>query len=75
MRLRTGVIHAAKLDNSDRLQRVLKLLSDGKEYTTRQIVRIADVCAVNTIISELRDNNIKIKCRCITKGIYGYKLQ
>ena len=48
--------HYAKIENSPRLQRTLTLLSDGQWHTTRGIIKIADVCAVNSIISELRSN-------------------
>lgn len=67
-------MHAAKLQKSQRLQRVLKLLKTGHIYTTRQIINAARVCAVNSIISELRDNGFDIECKCIAKGIYTYQL-
>lgn len=54
-------MHAATL-TSPRLQRVLKLMADGRPYTTRQIVRRAHVIAVNAIISELRQNGAEISC-------------
>ena len=59
-----GKLHAAKLEKSDRLQRVHKYLKgcDG-EKSTRDIVQAANVLAVNSIISELRDNGIAIDCR------------
>jgi hypothetical protein len=56
-------MHAAKLDKSDRLQRVDALLSDGRMYSTMAIIEAACVCAVNTIISELRRNGRVIYCR------------
>lgn len=52
----------ANLEKSQRLIRVHNLLSSGKEYTTRDIVMQANVCAVNSIISELRENGSNIKC-------------
>ena len=55
--------HAADVRRSERLQRVLALLSDGREHTTRQIVLGAGVCAVNSIITELRMNGAVIECR------------
>jgi len=70
-----GRIHAATLEGSKRLQRVAYMLSDYREYTTRQIVKQADVCAVNTIVQELRENGLNIACRCITRGVYGYTMQ
>lgn len=56
-------MNAATLDTSDRLQRVYKLLSKGGEYTTLDIIQKAGVCAVNSIISELRANGYDIKCQ------------
>lgn len=56
-------MHAADLSKSERLQRVDNLLADGREYTTMEIVQIAGVCAVNSIIAELRHNGRQIKCR------------
>ncbi len=56
-------MHHAHLEKSSRLQRVLKVLNDGKRHTTRDIIRKASVCAVNSIVSELRVNGIKIDCQ------------
>lgn len=56
-------MHSAQLETSDRLQRVDKLLLSGKEYTTQQIIMGAHVCAVNSIIAELRANGRKITCQ------------
>lgn len=55
-------MHAARLDRSPRLRRVYALLEDGDWYSTRQIIRSADVCAVNSIIAELRQNGATIEC-------------
>ncbi len=54
---------AADLRNSDRLQRVDRLLADGREYSTLEIISMCQVCAVNSIISELRANGRRIRCR------------
>lgn len=58
----TGKIHAAKLESSPRLQRVLSFLRvrGAQGATTREIVQHADVCAVNSICDELRVNGFKI---------------
>ncbi len=56
-------MNAANLTKSDRLQRVFKLLSGGGEFTTLEIIQKAGVCAVNSIISELRQNGFKIDCQ------------
>ena len=56
-------MHAARLDTSPRLQRVLEFLSDRREHTTRDIVIGARVCAVNSCIAELRANGCGITCR------------
>lgn len=57
-------MHAAPL-TSDRLQRVLAVLRDGKPHSTRQIVRRANVCAVNSCIAELREHGAEIACKAI----------
>lgn len=56
------MIHYAKLATSPRLQRTLALLKDGKKHSTRDIVRKANVMAVNTCIDELRCNGFDIPC-------------
>ena len=57
------MMHAAKLSRSLRLQRVHGYLADGRERSTLDIVRGADVCAVNACIAELRANGAEIICR------------
>ncbi len=47
---------------SPRLQRVLKLLSDGYPHTTRDIIRKARVMAVSACVSELRTHGAVITC-------------
>lgn len=54
-------MHNAGLE-SDRLQRVLSVLQDGREHSTLEIVVNANVCAVNSAISELRANGVTIDC-------------
>lgn len=66
-------LHAAKMESSARLQRVHSLLSDGREHTTLQIALDAKVCAVNSIVAELRANGCKISCRQGT-GAYGRRV-
>lgn len=65
-------MHSASIDRSARLKRVDELLADGKEYSTMEIVNNAQVCAVNSIISELRDNGRQINCRR-EKHIWYYR--
>jgi predicted transcriptional regulator len=55
-------MNAANFDKSERLQKVAKLLGGGGEYTTMDIIKKAGVCAVNSIISELRENGYIITC-------------
>jgi len=55
-------MNAAPL-TSLRLQRVLKLLRDGKPHSTRSIVRRAQVMAVNACIAELRQHGAEITCQ------------
>ena len=56
-------MNSAKLSRSDRLKRVLSVLSDGQAHTTMDIIKNASVCAVNSIISELRANGKDIECQ------------
>lgn len=53
-------MNAANLKKSARLQRVDEFLSDRRPHTTRDIIRGADVCAVNSCIAELRANGRQI---------------
>lgn len=55
------MIRAAAL-TSPRLQRALKLLSDGRPHSTRDVVRKARVMAVNAVVSELRHHGAEILC-------------
>lgn len=57
------MMRAAHIDTSERLQRVLCLLADGREYSTLDIVMAAGVCAVNSCVAELRANGYRIGCR------------
>ena len=56
-------MRAAKIEKSDRLARVYRLLSNGSEFTTRDIIQNANVCAVSAIIAELRENGREIICQ------------
>jgi hypothetical protein len=53
---------SANLESSDRLQRVRDVLMDMAEHSTRDIVRNANVLAVNSAIAELRANGLNITC-------------
>lgn len=56
-------MNAAHLTRSLRLQRVRNVLIDGMKHTTRDLIRKAKVCAVNSIIAELRQNGMVIDCQ------------
>jgi len=56
-------MNAAKLTKSDRLQRVRNVLIDGLKHTTRDIMRKAHCCAVNSCVAELRSNGMQIDCQ------------
>ena len=66
-------MHHARLKNSPRQQRVLAVLADGQEHSTMDLIRRADVCAVNSIVAELRANGIPVRCRR-QKNIWHYRL-
>ena len=67
-------MHFAKLDKSDRLQRVYNLLRQEGSQTTMDIIQKAGVCAVSSIISEMRAQGIIIDCEPIKRGVYKYTL-
>lgn len=56
-------MNAAKLSKSARLQRVAAILQDGAEHSTMEIIERAHVCAVNSIVAELRANGRTIHCQ------------
>jgi len=56
-------MNAASIESSVSLNRVLDLLSHGGEFTTLDIIKSANVCAVNSIIAELRQNGLDINCQ------------
>lgn len=68
-------MHAAKIENSPRLQQVLAYLRKGPA-TTFEIVMGCGVCAVNSIIAELRSNDFVITCTPVKgqRGVYLYRL-
>jgi len=68
-------MHNARIETSDRLQRVLEYLRDGKPKTTREIIVGANVCAVNSCISELRANGYGITCKAMGKGLFQYQFE
>lgn len=69
-------MHAAKIDDSPRLQKVLKHLRRVGSATTMEISRACNVCAVNSIIAELRANGFTVDCNPVRgqRGVYLYTL-
>lgn len=53
---------------SARLQRVVAILRDGKPHSTWEIMRRGKVCAVNSLIAELRCNGAVIDCDVKVEG-------
>lgn len=69
-------MHYAQYEKSERLQRVLAFLRRNRRWcSTLEISRGADVCAVNTIICELRANGYRIPCRQRTRGVFEYRYE
>lgn len=67
-------MNAASLSRSPRLQRVMRLLSDGGWHSTLSIINEAQVCAVSALISELRANGVRVECD--KRGaVYVYRLE
>ncbi|SFQ13691.1 hypothetical protein SAMN05421853_10277 [Roseivivax halotolerans] len=54
-------MHAAPL-SSPRLQRLLRVLKDGKPHTTKDIARRAHLLAISAAVAELRQHGAKIIC-------------
>lgn len=65
---------AAKLQTSERLQRVDALLADGLPHSTMEIIEAAHVCAVNSIIGELRENGRSIHCQRV-EDVWFYQME
>lgn len=55
-------MNAAPL-TSPRLQAVLRALRGGRRLSTMAIIRKAGVCAVNSIVAELREHGAEILCQ------------
>jgi hypothetical protein len=68
--------HAALLENSPRLQKVAGFLGGGGTYTTLEIQLACQVCAVGSIVSELRDtrNGFDIVCKQIGRDRWEYRM-
>ena len=64
----------AAFESSKRLQKVFQVLSDGLPHSTMNIIQKANVCAVNSIIAELRENGFSIKCHR-DKNIWFYQMR
>lgn len=57
-------MNAARLESSDRLQRVARFLRKQRRWvSTMEIIQGANVCAVNSIVAELRANGKSIPCK------------
>lgn len=69
-------MHAARIEDSPRLQRVLEYLRRHRAATTREISRACDVYAVNSIAAELRANGFIVTCSAVPgqRGVYRYEL-
>lgn len=64
-------MNAARFEKSERLQRVYQALSNSViPLSTRDIIEKAHVCAVNSCVSELRQQGFPIGC--VRKGDYWY---
>lgn len=75
MKHKKGKIHAANIDKSPRLRRVLSLLKRRKSgYTTMEIIALANVCNPNTCASELRENGYDVICECVGRDLYRYRI-
>jgi len=61
-------MHPGHLSTSPRLRRALRALQAAKgEISTYDLARQAQICAVNSVIAELRANGAEITCRQVAK--------
>ena len=69
-------IHFARVENSPRLRRFLKVLRDGRPHTTREIIHEADVCNTHTCKAEFKAQDYDIQCepagKPFRRGTYFY---
>lgn len=63
-------MNSAKLDTSERLQRVYNVLKDGRKHSTMDLIQKSGRRAINSIVAELRDNGIPVDCQ--RKGVAWY---
>lgn len=49
--------------HSPRLRAALAVLRDGRPHSTMEIVQEAGVCAVNSVVAELRHHGAEIACQ------------
>ena len=71
--MKTGHIHAARFW-TPRTKAVYLALVMGPGLTTREIIQKTGYCAINSIVSELRENGVQIECKRIDTGIYQYRM-
>jgi len=69
-------MHAANIEDSPRLQKVRDFLRRKGAATTLEIIQGCQVCAVNSIIAELRANGFTVECNAVKgqRGVYSYSL-
>ena len=63
-------MHYARLEHSPRLQRLLAVLRQGGWYSTRDLVKQAEVMAISSAVDELRANGFEVQCE--RRGRYWY---
>lgn len=68
-------MHAARPEHSPRLQRLLAVLADGREHTSRELQDAAATVAVGTCASELRAAGYDVTCRRRGKNVWTYQLR
>lgn len=66
-------MNAARIERSDRLQRVLQVLTALPRPSSLEIQEIARVTAPGTCVSELRHAGYRVECKK-ERGIFYYTL-
>ena len=67
------------INKSTRLQKLLRILSAGGEYSTMGLARATNSCAVHSDVNDLRRNGVDVICKPrynkrLGKNIWYYRL-
>lgn len=67
--------HYAHINTSERLQRIMLVLKDGKPHTTLEIQNKARVCAVGAAMQEIKAGGYRVECSRRKDRAFEYVLK